>query len=71
MCGSISFLPNANICRVYEDVNNIVRQDIWYDTIQDQNTKWLWLVNDIVMTMKSVKLLCGSFGQYLVMQQVY
>ena len=29
-----------------------------------QNTKWLWLVNNIVTTMNGNKVLCGSFGVY-------
>jgi len=29
-----------------------------------KNTKWLWLVNDIVSTMNSDKVLRGSFGLY-------
>ena len=45
-----------------EDLNTTVGQGIWYDTFQVQNTKWLWLVNDIVTTMKSNNVLCASFG---------
>ena len=29
-----------------------------------QNTQWLWLLNDIVTTMNSDKVLCGCFGFY-------
>jgi hypothetical protein len=36
----------------------------WYDTFQFQNTKWLWLVNDVVTTLNSDNVLCGTFGLY-------
>jgi len=45
-------------------LNNIVGKGVWYDTFQVMNTKWLWLVNDIITTMNSEKVLCGSFGLY-------
>ena len=61
---NISLLPNASIGRLFEDFNNIVGHGIWYDTFQVQNTEWLWLVNDIVTTMNSDKVLCGCFGLY-------
>jgi len=35
-----------------------------YDTLQVKNTKWLWLVNDIVTIVNSDNVLCGSFGLY-------
>jgi hypothetical protein len=63
-CANVSFLSNSSIGRLFEDLNNIVGQGIWYDTFQVQNTKWLWLVNDIVTTMNSDKVLCGCFGLY-------
>ena len=62
---NISFLPNSGIGRLCEDLNNIIGQSIWYGTFQVQNTEWLWLVNDIVTTMNSDKVLCGYFGLYL------
>jgi hypothetical protein len=49
---------------VSEDLNNIVGQGVWYDTFQVQNTKWLWFVYDIIKTVNSNKVLCGSFGLY-------
>jgi len=60
----VSFLLNSSIGRLYEDLNNIVGQGVWYDTFQVKITKLLWLVNDIVTTMNSDKVLCGSFGLY-------
>jgi hypothetical protein len=47
----VLFLPNSSIGELYEDLNTIVEQDICYDTFQFENTKWLWLVNDIVTTL--------------------
>ena len=61
---NVSFLPNSSIRHLCEDLNNIVGQGVWHDTFQVKNTKWLWLVNDIVTTMNSDKLMCGSFGLY-------
>jgi len=58
----VSFLPDSSIGRLCEDLNNIVGQGVWYDTFQVKNKKRLWLVNDIVTTMNSDKVLCGSFG---------
>ena len=60
----VSFLPNSNIGRLCEDLNNIVGQGIWYDTFEVTNTKWLWFMNDIVTTMNSDNVLCGSFRLY-------
>jgi hypothetical protein len=47
-----------------EELNTTVGQGIWYDTFQVQNTKWLWLVNDIVTTMNNDSMLCGCFGLF-------
>jgi hypothetical protein len=60
----ISFLPNSSIGKLCVDWNSTVGQGIWYDTFQVQNTKWLWLVNDIVTTMNSDNIHCGCFGLY-------
>ena len=62
--GDISFLhylSNGHLC---EDLNNIVGQCIWYDKFQLKSTEWLWLVNDIVTTLNSDNVLCGTFGLY-------
>ena len=61
---SVSFLPSSGIGRLCVDLNNILGQGVWYDTIQVQNTKCLLLANDIVTTMNSDKVLCGSLGSY-------
>jgi len=37
----VSFLHNASMGRLCEDLNNIVGHGIWYDTFQVQNTEWL------------------------------
>jgi len=39
----------------------VVRQGVWCDTFQVQNTKWLWLVNT---TINSNNVLCASFGLF-------
>jgi hypothetical protein len=59
----VSFRPNADIGYLCEELNNILRESIWYDNFKIQNTKWLWLVND-VEAINSNKVLCGSFGLY-------
>ena len=60
----VSIRTNDNIGRLCEDLNHIVGYGIWYDTFQVQNTQWLWLVNNIVTTMNSDKVLCGCLGLY-------
>ena len=61
---NVSYLPNSSIVRLCEDLNNAIGQGVWYDTFQVQNTKWLWFVNDIVKTVNSDKVSCGSFSLY-------
>ena len=58
---NVSFLRNSSIGKLWEDLNTTVGQGIWYDTLQVQNTKWLWLVNDIVTTMNSDNILFPSY----------
>jgi len=60
----VSFLPNSSIGQFCEDLNTIVGQGIWYDIFQVQNTKWLWLVNDIVTIINSNNVLGASFRLY-------
>jgi len=59
-----SFTPDSSIEQVCEDLNKIVGYGIYYDIFEIQNTKWLWLVNNVVTIMNSNKVLCGSFGVY-------
>jgi hypothetical protein len=60
----VSFLPNSSIGQLCEALNIIIGQGIWYDTFQIRNAKWLWLVNDLVTTLNSDNVLCGTFGLY-------
>jgi len=55
---SVLFLSFSSVGDLCEELNTIVVQGIWYDTFQDQNTKWLFLLNDIVITIKSDNRLC-------------
>ena len=48
--GSASFQPDTNNGHLCEELNNMVGNAIWY-TFNIRNTKWLWLVNDIVEEM--------------------
>ena len=57
----VSFLPTSNIGQLCEDLNTIVGQGVWNDTFQVQNTKWLWLLNNIVTIINSDNVLCGSY----------
>jgi hypothetical protein len=59
-----SYLENSNIGRLCEDLNYIVGEGVWYDTFQVHNTKRVWFVYDIVTTVKSEKVSCGSFRLY-------
>jgi hypothetical protein len=47
-------LLNSSIRELCEDLNTIIGQRIWYDTFQVKNTKWLWLVNDLVTALTVV-----------------
>jgi hypothetical protein len=60
----VSFLLNTRIGELCEDLSTIVGQGVLYDTFQVQNTKWLWLENDIVTTINSDKVRCATFGLY-------
>jgi len=60
----VSFLPNLSIGKLCKDLNTTVAQSTRYDTFQVENTKWLWLVNDIVRNMNSNNVLCTSFGLF-------
>ena len=62
--GSVSFQPDTNLGHLCEELNNVVGNAIRYDTFNIQNTKWLWLVNDIVAAMNRDGILCGSFELY-------
>ena len=46
----------AQLC---EDLNEIVGDEIYYDTFQIRNTKWLWFVSNMVIAMNNDKALCG------------
>jgi len=58
----VSFLPNSSIGELCDDLNTIIGQGIWYDIFKVHNTKWLWRVNDIIMTLNSDYVLCVTFG---------
>jgi hypothetical protein len=60
----VSICANTNIGQLCQDLNSIVVLSVWYETFEIKNSKWLWLVNDIVANINSDKILCGSFGLY-------
>jgi len=62
--GSVSFQPDTNIGHLCKELNNMVGNAIWYDTFNIQNTKWLWLVNNIVAVINKDGILCGCFELY-------
>ena len=59
-----SFRPDANIGHLCDNLNNTVGKGIWFDTFQIQNTKWLWLVNNVIAVLNSDNIHFGCFGQY-------
>ena len=61
---NVSFLPNSSIGKLCKDFNTNVGRGIWYDTVQIQNKKWLWLVNNVVATLNSDNVLGATFGRY-------
>jgi len=60
----VSFRPDANIVHLCNNLNNIVGKSIWHDTFQVQNTKWLWLVNNVVAALNIDNMHCECSGQY-------
>ena len=60
----VSFRPDANIGHLCDNLNNAVGKGIWFDTFQIQNTKWLWLVNNVIAVLNSDNMHFGCFGQY-------
>jgi hypothetical protein len=60
----LSFHPDANVGHLCNNVNNTIVIGNWYDTYQVQNTKWLWLVNNVVAVLNSYNMHCGCIGQY-------
>jgi len=61
---NVSFHPSSSIGNLCENVCTLVGLGIRYDMFNLQNTKWLWLVNDIVLALNNDNVLCGSFGFY-------
>jgi hypothetical protein len=59
----VSFDSTATIGHLCEELNAILGQSIRYDTFRIQNTKWLWLLNDVA-AMNSEKVKFGAFGLY-------
>jgi hypothetical protein len=57
----VSFHPDASVGHLCNNLNNTIVIDIWYDTFQVQNTKWLWLVNNVAV-LNSDSMYCGCFG---------
>jgi len=61
----VSFQPDTNIGQLCKELNKVIGNAVWYDTFNIRNTKWLWLVNNIVAVMKNNNnILCGFFGGY-------
>ena len=58
-----SFLQDSTIGQLFEDLNKVAGYGIYYDKYEIQNTKWLWLVNNIVTIMNG-NTVCGSFVMY-------
>ena len=61
---TIAFGCGVDMNRLSNNLNQLVGVGIWHDTYKVQNTKWLWLVSDIVSAMNSDKVLCGVAGVY-------
>jgi hypothetical protein len=61
---SVSFDSGVDMNRLSVDLNQLVGVGIWHDNFTIHNTKWLWLVSDIVSAMNSDKVLCRVAGVY-------
>jgi len=60
----VSFRPDANIGHLCENLKSIVGEGFGYDTFDVQNTKWLWLVNNVFTALNGDNMHCACFGQY-------
>jgi hypothetical protein len=60
---SVSLLPKTGVGHICDNLNNLFN-GIWYDTYRVHNTKWLWLISDLVQAINSDKIKCGAFGLY-------
>ena len=61
---SVSFETDGNVGQFCENLSTLIGQGIYYDEYRIQNTRWLWMVNDIVTAMNSDKMLCGVLRIY-------
>ena len=61
---AIFFGSEFDMRLVCTKLNNIVRAGIWFSTVTVQNTKWMWVVKNMVAAMNSDLMLCGAFGLY-------
>ena len=61
---AISFGSGFDMGIVCAKLNNVIGAGIWFDTFTVQNTKWLWLVKNIVAALNIGRELCGTFGLY-------
>ena len=59
--GTVSLQPHTKIGQLCKELNNIVGQDIYYDTFNIPSTNCLWFVNDILAFMKNIITLCCCF----------
>jgi len=60
----VSFIPYLSFGKLCKKLNTTVGQGIWYDTFQARNTKWLWLVNNIVTKLNSNNVLGVTSRRY-------
>jgi hypothetical protein len=61
---SVSFENDTNVGHVCEQLSTKIGCGVWHDTFQILNTKWLWLVNDIVAAMSNDKIRSAVFVLY-------
>ena len=57
----VTFGSRMDMGQLGKTLDHIVGASILYDTFTAQNSKWLWIVNDIISAINNDKLLYGVF----------
>ena len=60
----VSLRPNSGLGQLCDDLNRILGLGNWYDEYTVRNTKWLWLVSDILAATNNDTVVCASFGLF-------
>jgi hypothetical protein len=60
----VSFGSGVDMGLLCETLDRVAGASIWYDIFAARNTRWFWIVEDIIAAINNDKALCGLFGLY-------